>query len=108
MTWQPDQMYHFPQQRGEFGFSDQDWWSGDIYLTGLIGTMALHLRDHGNGHPSHMTLEEWKDVLTKIGEPLLAYANGTFSQTRESSTALTADARAALVLFSNHFDHFWD
>lgn len=109
MTWKPDTMYDFAKQRGEHGFSDQDWWNADQYLAGLIGTMALHLRDHGNGYPcqpEYMTEPEWKDILTKIGEPLVAYAEAKRLDVNSPET--TEAARDALRLFAEWFDKFWD
>ena len=94
------------RERGERGFGDVDWWNGNSYLTGVIGQMALHHRDHGNGHPESLSWEEWKDILTKIGEPLVAYAAAAADE--KVTTELLLNARQALNLFADWFDHLWD
>jgi hypothetical protein len=97
------------RERGERGFADVDWWNGDTYLAGVIGTMALRHRDSGTGYPQAMTVEEWKDTLTKIGEPLVAYADGKFEAADvDAERVLAENARGALILFARHFTHFWD
>jgi hypothetical protein len=91
--------------RGEHGFSEIDVWNADTYLAGLIGTMALWHRDHGSTYPDGMTVGEWHAILTKIGEPLVAYANGKFT---EKAAPLVTDAREALILFAQNFENLWD
>lgn len=106
MTWKPEQT--FPSSahaRGRNGFAAEDAWNGDVYLTGVIGTMALNLRDHGSAYPDSLTLDEWKDILTKIGEPLVAYAT---AKTQDPNSVNPGLARDALRLFAEWFDHFWD
>lgn len=92
-------------QRAERGWSDYDWWCGDTYLAHVIGSMALKYRD-GSGYPGNMTEEEWHDILTRIAEPLLAYARRKFIGPDEDRLYL--EAKKALLLFAEHFGHFWD
>lgn len=106
MTWKPDQARSAKTRRGEFGFAEIDAWNGDTYLAGLVGTMALNLRDHGSSYPEHVTTDEWHEILTKIGEPLVAYAKAKFTDL--DTPEVHADARDAWRLFAEWFDHFWD
>lgn len=94
------------RERGERGFADVDWWNGNSYLTGLLGTVALHHRDHGNSHPEALSYEEWRGILTKIGEPLVAYAEAAADEKVTTDQLLAA--RAAIHLFADWFDHLWD
>ena len=84
--------------------TEEAWWNGDVHIAKLTGEMALKLRDSGHGHPEHVTPDEWRDLLTKIGEPLAAYAAAGTSHTRDQ----VIGARVAFHLFADWFDHFWD
>ena len=87
-------------------FLPEQWWNGHAHLAHQIGSMALQHRDMGNGFPEHMTHDAWKELLTRIGEPLMAYAARI--DDLEGAGERKAAARDALELFTNWFDHFWD
>lgn len=93
-------------QRADRGWSDFDFWCADTYLMHVIGSIAAKFRDDGTGYPSGMTEHEWADILTRISDPLLAYADRTSIGPEEDE--LHAKAREALLLFAEHFGHFWD
>jgi hypothetical protein len=87
-------------------FLPEQWWNGHAHLAHQIGSMALQHRDMGNGFPSELTHAEWQAILTRIGEPLMAYA--TRIDDLEGAGERKSAARDALELFTNWFDHFWD
>ena len=97
------------EQRAQRGWSDCDWWSGDTFLAKVIGEMTAKYRDDGVGYPAGMTVEEWSSILTRISEPLIAYANDKFNvSTNAEEVALSTAAQDALRLFADHFPSFWD
>lgn len=87
-------------------FRPEEWWNGDTYLARIIGSMALLHRDIGNTHPESVSPDEWKSILTRIGEPLIAYAQDC--DLSEGDKERRMAAKTALELFANWFDHFWD
>lgn len=88
-------------------FEPRQWWNGDVHLCRVIGTMALTHRDMGNCYPAELELQEWRDILTRIGEPLLDYA-----QHFEDIGGITPErrlaARDAMRLFAEWFEHLSD
>lgn len=87
-------------------FKAEDFWNGHAYLAHQIGSMALQHRDVGHSYPAGLTHGEWQDVLTRIGEPLMAYAAGIDHD--EGVQERQEAAKAALELFASWFDKFWD
>jgi hypothetical protein len=88
-------------------FLPEEWWNGHAHLARVIASMALQHRDIGNTHPADLTKAEWDDVLTRIGEPLLAYATEIDRFDGDPGERLTA-ARKGLELFASWFDKFCD
>ena len=91
-------------------FLPGEFLNGDQYLARQIGSMALQHRDLGSGFPWEQTKESWKDILTRIGEPLLAYADGKDVEDpgRTDFKKLNDDAKEAMKLFAEWFTAFWD
>lgn len=87
-------------------FKPEEWWNGNAHLAHLIGSMALQYRDMGNGYPVELELAEWQGILTRIGEPLMAYAAGI--DDLEGARERLSAAKKAMELFASWFDHFWD
>lgn len=96
------------RERAARGWSVYDWWSADTHITAVIGELALRYRDKGSGYPGGMTEEEWADILTRIGEPLIAYSRNKFQLVGDEEITLHEKAKEALLLFTEHYDHFWD
>lgn len=88
-------------------FLPEEWWNGDKHLAHLIGSMALLHRDIGNTYPSELEADEWHRILTRIGEPLLAYAAHD-TDVDDLAPQRRAAAKQALELFSHWFDKFCD
>jgi hypothetical protein len=103
---------HIPRwkyQRAKRGYSTCDWWSFDTYICGVIASACRDFRDHGIGHPSDVTEEEWDDTLTRIAEPLQAYSDGKFEVfTAEEMAAQYEAAREAMHLFAENLGSMWD
>jgi hypothetical protein len=87
-------------------FKPEEWWKGHAFLALQIGAMALQHRDIGNTYPEQLTHDEWKNILTRIGEPLIAYAKGIDDY--NGSLARETAAKEALELFAQWFMHLWD
>ncbi len=94
------------KQRIERGWSDFDWYSGDVFLARVIGEMAAKYR--GRGRPFGLTEDQWDEILTKISEPLLEYAEKKFQLSLDEETRLGEKAQKALRLFAKYFPDFWD
>lgn len=87
-------------------FKPEEWWNGNAHLAHQIGSMALLHRDIGNSYPTSLSDDAWKDILTRIGEPLMTYAAGIDESDGYADRAVAA--KAALELFALWFDKFWD
>lgn len=96
------------RERKMRGWSIFDAWSAEDHLLRLIGEMALHLRDHGHGYPASLTEEEWHDILTRIGEPLVEYVKDHYEWMYLSEDDPRTSASEALELFASWHADFWD
>lgn len=85
-------------------FKPEEWWNGHEHLARQIGSMAILHRQIGCTYPPELTPEEWQGILTSIGEPLLAYADGI--DDLEGYAERQAAAKEAVELFANWFDRF--
>lgn len=91
---------------GRTEFKAEEWWNGHAHLARVIGSMALNHRDLGQTYPAFLTVAEWHRILTGIGEPLMAYANGI--DDLEGYEERRRAAQEALELFAQWFDQFTD
>jgi hypothetical protein len=103
-------------QRVFRGFDDRAFWGLDSYLTEIILPVLKFLRKDGNGYPSKLTDEEWKDVLDKmiIGFQELhdeGYMEGeweTYTWDKNRLIAHQKKVNEGLKLFSRHFQNLWN
>lgn len=98
------------RQRAYHGYSMQDWWTFDTYVTGLIANACRDFRTNGIGYPTGMEPAEWLDILERIEGPLRSYSEDKFSPTETyvSSKRRYDEARDAMRLFAEHLGSFWD
>lgn len=93
-----------------FEFRAEEFQNGDVHLCRMIASMALAHRDYSVTYPDDLDPQTWKAILTDIAGPLLAYADGKFtdSTTARDEAVLEANAKAAILLFADWFNAFWD
>ena len=53
-------------QRGRRGWSMQDTWSFDFYLSNVISDGCRYLAKTSQGYPSGLSAEKWNDILIEI------------------------------------------
>lgn len=94
------------RQRIKRGWSIFDAWSADGHLLRQIGELALYYRNHKVGYPGCLEEAEWDDILTRIGEPLVDYADRQFDVPMDDP--MFDRAREALELFASWHAHFWN
>jgi hypothetical protein len=94
------------RQRRKSGWSVYDAWSADGHILRIIGEIALYYREHKAGYPVGISEDEWNDILTRIGEPLIDYANRQFEA--QFDDPMWEKATKALKLFAKWHAHFWD
>jgi hypothetical protein len=83
----------------------EQFFDGDVHVARVIGTMALQHRDHGTLLPRSFAGDPdgWHRLLTRIGEPLLAYASRTPDLDAYEDLAIKLRARRALELYAHWF-----
>lgn len=115
--------------RARRGWAAPDTWNLDSYLCELIGQSVAHLRDKGHGYqclgraedcwmpdgPGCDCEQEWKVILTRISDPLLAYKSHwdypggeSVEQHIEREKKVISDAQDALRLMAEHLPGLWD
>lgn len=102
-------------QRGRRGYSDQDLWSFDSYLSEVISSALLDLRDKAHGYPGDMCeacmqpyeehdcngFEKWQGILTEISE---GFAMDKFAPENWMNDKFDR----AMALFVKYFHNLWD
>lgn len=68
----------FYRQRARRGWADQDTWSFDQYMAGVIAGGLGHLRQTNMGHPSNMTYERWVEKLGELERAFQHYHDNLF------------------------------
>jgi hypothetical protein len=102
------------KQRVERGFSYQDLWNFDWYLSHLCEKAFIELRDTCHGWPGEpMTFDEWLDIHTKIAEAFKAKRaqhdiDYQREDWREERDRLEAQWREGMELFTEYYGGFWD
>lgn len=106
-------------QRMTRGWSSQDCWSLDGYITRMLGESVAYLRDHNHSWPGEQNglekPEDWDAVLTKISAPLLAYEkhwawgdDQTITEHLEHEKKVIEEAQEALHLMAEWLPSLWD
>jgi hypothetical protein len=70
----------YAKQRIKRGYSDQDLWSFDSYLAGIIAGGCEDLARISHGVPGNLTEGEWESVLKTIAVGFRDYAKDKFSE----------------------------
>lgn len=93
-------------QRVQQGYSSEDVWSFDSYLTGVIRGGVEELRRINHGHPSELTAGEWSKILTEIVEGMRA-AERLAEPTFPPDELRQARDQAAFDLAMKHLHEWW-
>lgn len=98
-------------ERGRYGYTYQDLYSVDSYLSQLIRAMLVDLIGINNGHPtSFESLDEWNDNIFKMVKGF--DANGKLMDFRfvdeEHKAELEKEYDEGMELFKQHFNGLWD
>ncbi len=72
-----------------------------------LGERLLFTAEHGNTHPFQHDEVEWRNLLIKHGEILLAYGNRWENDTYDSDEGL-AMAEHSLCWVAAHLGSLWD
>jgi hypothetical protein len=90
-------------QRGRRGYTDEDLWSFDFYLSHLIGKGLLQLADSTMSHPCQMEADEWDRQLREASAKLLAWDVDTFVDKDAYN-----GAREGMKWVADNFGDLWD
>lgn len=89
--------------RAEAGFSEEDTFSFDTYLAGVIAEGVERLRARSIGYPHGMTEAEWDDVLRRIVKGFREY-----NDEKRFFDRCTPAYEDAFDLLREHFPSLWD
>ncbi len=100
-------------QRGKRGWSDEDTWDFDSYLSEVISSGCKHLADITISYPTGMGFRKWKRILNKISKDIVApieFDNsvsnmGNYNQQSKEAYKKQSEALKLLV---KHFNDLWD
>lgn len=92
-------------QRAIRGYNDEDLWSFDSYLKGVIskGLRQLATTTHSYPGGEEWTYEKWQEFLIEIADDLDAWNEDTFVNEESYIRAQNAMHRVA-----EHFGELWD
>lgn len=106
---QPPKDYRQWQQRAQHGFSDEDVWSFNTYLAGVLAGGLKVLRDNLHGCPPELCSEDdetWADEGVERWRAILDQMIVGFSQ--EDQLNPTPELERSLELLVKWWDHLWD
>lgn len=102
-------------QRGRRGWSDEDTWDFDSYLSEVISGGCKHLANNTHSYPNDAGEAEWGNILIKISEGIIAPSLideeffGKLSGDYGKMIKLAyKKQKKALVLLVTWFNHLWD
>lgn len=99
----------FKEERVKFGYATEDWWSFDTYLAGVIAHGLNRFYVEAHGHPGDKTMEEWKDELKEIAEPLAKWAShDRWLLSFEDENKLYEQVQESVRKLADIFGHLWD
>ena len=92
---------------------DHDMWNLDHTLSLVIHPSLLKFKEKLNGHPSHVTLEEWEIILDKMIWSFGQIVNWNeeepdYLHSKEEYDAYHAKIQEGLDLFGKYFRNLWD
>ena len=99
------------RQRIAKGYSYRDLWDLDHYLSRVIQSAVIELRDNAHGWPGEpMTFEEWLVILTKISEGFKAHneMHEVPPSDTERRESLEAQWQEGSELFIKYYGSLWD
>jgi hypothetical protein len=114
--------FKWAYQKFRYGYSDRDWWNGDLYLAGVIAGIMEKIVDDGHGvamsysddenTPIEVMVElrdaEWKKYIAIFREYSKYGAALNQSWKEEFGGVLDEDMQDALQWLSKHFQELWD
>ena len=122
LSW-PSDAYHeikYFIQRGKRGYSDNDCWGIDWYLSdiipGMLDTMINDKKGGGNSYPGEgwgkeaNSIKSWQATVRKMAKGFKAHNKlGSFDwKNEEHRKKLEAERDEGMKLFVKYFDHLWD
>jgi hypothetical protein len=103
-------------QRGMRGYSDEDTWNVDSYISHIAIPMLTRLRDKHAGYPPKLTSKKWFKALDEMIEGFKAYEmlvslddiikDGEYNE--EKSDAEMKKFKKGMRLFSKWYFNLWD
>ena len=101
-------------QRGKRGFSDEDVWDFNYYLSNVISKGLRQLAENKISYPINLTDEQWTDILYKIVHgleaPIIADDNVDleFDEWKKGLNEALNKEKKALKLFVKYYSNLWD
>lgn len=97
-------------QRGIRGYSNEDLWSFDYYLSGVIANGLKDLKKMAHGYPGELeSMEEWQGILDKIIDGFDYYHKNQFEVgNKEEIDEMYKRLNKSFDLFKKWFSGLWD
>lgn len=96
-------------ERAKRGFADEDVWSFDVYLAGVIAGGLTVLRDNLHGCPPELCENGDVDLGMKRWEAILTEIIAGFEKYHDEDDLLSPpEVQRSLELLVKWWGHFWD
>lgn len=102
---------HRSLQRARRGWSADDAWQLDAYISGVLGGGLLHLADNADCYPAtghYADHAAWTRELRAHGEALLRWSDLVRTAANDGEDAEYAAAQAALHWVAENLRDLWD
>lgn len=96
-------------ERARKGWSVEDTFDFDGYLSNVIAGGVQRIRDDSYGHPADLEPEVWLAILEKIIDGFTAHnEDAIMFPAGPEREAVERREREGLSLFAQYFGHLWD
>jgi hypothetical protein len=96
-------------QRGCRGYSDNDVWNFNFYLTNVLIGGITQLKTKSHGFPAQLTAEKWDEILGQIVNHLQASIDADENAaTLKELKAGDAELQKGLKLICKWYGNLWD
>jgi len=96
-------------QRGKRGWSDEDTWDFDNYLSEVISGGCKHLANNLNSYPNGLTEKKWKEILLSISDNIMGTEKADGMNIKyDDYKELEKRQKEALKLLTKYYLDLWD
>lgn len=80
---------------------NEKWWDAYVHIARYAAPLIGEMSRKTGSHPNGMTLDEWREILTKVHHSLSVIAD-------DKVIDYDSSVEEGMALFGRWFTHMWD